>query len=263
MSEEKKCSLIDHKDIDSICFCYECKIYMCKECEKYHSKIFKNHHQFKPENNKNISEMFTGLCKEKNHLDFLEYFCKTHNKLCCAKCITKIKTKENGQHTDCDICLIKDIEKDKKDKLKENIKILEGLSNNLQQSLNKLKKLFEKIEKDKEAIKLNIKSIFTKLRNILNDREDKLLSDVEKNYDELFFNENFVKESEKLPKIIELSLEKGKSVVNEWNNNQLNFLIYNCLNIEKNIIKANQIFENIKKCISLMNLSTQLRNLEV
>ena len=114
MSEEKikKCSLIDHKDIDSICFCYECKIYMCKECEKYHSKIFKNHQQFKSENNKDISEIFIGLCKEKNHLDILEYFCKTHNKLCCAKCITKIKTKEIGQHTDCDLCLIKDIEND-------------------------------------------------------------------------------------------------------------------------------------------------------
>ena len=142
--------------------------------------------------------------------------------------------------------MIKDIEKDKKDKLKENIKILEGLSNNLQQSINKLKQLFEKIEKDKEVIKLEIKNTFTKIRNILNDREDKLLSDVDQKYDELYFNEDIVRESEKLPKKIELSLEKGKSIFNEWNNNQLNFLIYNCLNIEKNIKNMNEINQNIK-----------------
>ena len=252
MSDErvKKCSLIDHKEIDSIIFCYECKIYMCKECEKYHSKIFKNHHQFKSEN-KDISEIFIGLCKEENHQDILKYFCKTHNELCCAKCITKIKTKEIGQHKDCEICLIEDIEKDKKDKLKENIKNLEDLSKNLQESINKLKKLFEKIEKDKEAIKLDIQKTFTKLRNILNDREDQLLSDVDQLYDKLFFSEDIVKESEKLPKKIEMSLEKGKSIDKEWNNNQLNALIYNCLNIEKNIISANKIIENIKKCNSL------------
>jgi len=224
---------------------------MCKECEKYHSKIFKNHHQFKSENNKDIKEIFTGLCKEKNHLDILEYFCKTHNKLCCAKCITKIKKKDNGQHTDCDICLIEDIENDKKNKLKENIKSLEDLSNNLQQSINELKKLYEKFEKDKETIKLDIQKTFTKMRSILNDREDQLLSDVDQKYDELFFNEDIVKESEKLPKKIEISLEKGKSIANKWNNNQLNFLIYNCLNIENNIMSANKIVENIKKCNSL------------
>ena len=249
MSDEKlkKCSLIEHKDIDSIFFCNDCKIYMCKECEIYHSKIFKNNHKLKTDKNIDITEIFTGLCKEENHLNTLKYYCKTHNELCCAKCITKIKTKEVGQHKDCDICLIEDIENEKKDKLKENIKILEDFSNNLQQSINELKKIIEKVEKDKEAIKLNIQKTFTKLRNILNEREDKLLLEVDQKYNELFFNENIVKNSEKLPKKIKISLEKGKLIANEWNNNQLNFLIYNCLNIEKNIKNINEINENIKK----------------
>ena len=253
MSDEKikKCSLPEHKDIDSIFFCNVCKIYMCKECEIYHSKIFKNYHKLKYEKNIEITEIFTGLCEEKNHLDILKYYCKTHNELCCAKCITKIKTNEIRQHKDCDICLIEDIEKEKKNKLKENIKILEDFSNSLQMSINKLKKIFEKVEKDKENIKLNIQKTFTKLRNILNEREDKLLLDVDQKYDELFFNENIVKDCEKLPKKIKNSLEKGKLIANEWNNNQLNFLIYNCLNIEKNIKNMNEINQNIKKCNSL------------
>jgi hypothetical protein len=224
---------------------------MCKECEIYHSKIFKNNHKLKTEKNIDLKAIFTGLCKEENHLDILKYYCKTHNELCCAKCITKIKTKEIGQHKDCEICLIEDIEKEKKDKLKENIKILEDFSNNLQQSINELKKIFEKVEKDKETIKLNIQKTFTKLRNILNDREDKLLLDVDQKYNELFVNEDIVKDTEKLPKKIKSFLEKGKLIVNEWNHNQLNFLIYNCLNVEKNIKNMNEISENIKKYNSL------------
>ena len=131
--------------------------------------------------------------KKKNHPYELKYFCKTHNKLCCAECITKIKGKENGQHTDCDICFIEDIEKEKKNKLKENIKILENLSTILGESVNKLKNIFEKIDTNKEKIKSDIQKIFTKLRNALNDREDKLLMDIDKKFDELFINENSLK----------------------------------------------------------------------
>ena len=49
---------------------------------------------------KDISEINSGICKEKNHKEELKYFCKKHNKLCCVKCIAKIKDDENGQHSD-------------------------------------------------------------------------------------------------------------------------------------------------------------------
>ena len=42
----------------------------------------------------------------------------------------KLKGKENGQHSDCDICFIEDIEKEKRNKLKDNIKCLEDISIN-------------------------------------------------------------------------------------------------------------------------------------
>ena len=140
----------------------------------------------------------------------MKYFCKTHNKLCCAECITKFKGKNHGEHTDCDICSIEDIQNEKMNKLNENIKILEELSSNLQESIREIKIIFEKNEKKKEEIKMEIQKVFTKLRNSLNDREDELLSDVDKSFDELFLNENVIKESEKLPNKIKVSLEKGK-----------------------------------------------------
>ena len=131
----QRCSSKNHTENDAILFCIECKIYMCYKCEKFHSELFQNHHQYKLEKNKGITDIFTGLCKEKNHHYELKYFCKTHNNLCCAECITKFKGKEHGQHTECNVCSLEDIENEKKNKLKENINCLEDLSINLQESI--------------------------------------------------------------------------------------------------------------------------------
>ena len=63
----EKCSSISHKDIDALSFCCECKVYLCNKCEKYHSELFQNHNQIKLEKGKDIAELFTGFCNEKNH----------------------------------------------------------------------------------------------------------------------------------------------------------------------------------------------------
>ena len=54
--------------------------------------------------------------------DMVDYFCKTHNLLNFAKCAA-IKRKGNGQHTDCNVCNYEDIINEKKENLKNNIKI--------------------------------------------------------------------------------------------------------------------------------------------
>ena len=85
----KNCSLNEHKNINAVVYCQNCNIYMCNKCTNYHKCLFNNHYIFNLENDMN--EIFTGLCKEENHSLKLEYFCKTHNKLCCLACISKIK----------------------------------------------------------------------------------------------------------------------------------------------------------------------------
>ena len=69
-------------------------------------RFIENLHQYNFKNNKDI---FINFCQEQNHSNKLEYYCKNHNILCCASCITKIKGLGNGQHKDCDICFIEDI----------------------------------------------------------------------------------------------------------------------------------------------------------
>ena len=85
---------------------------MCNKCENIHKKLCYNHSPYNLK--ENINEIFTGICKEKNHLNGLDYFCKNHNTLCCAACISKIKGKGNGQHSDCDICFIENISNEKR-----------------------------------------------------------------------------------------------------------------------------------------------------
>ena len=206
---------------------------------------------------KNENEIFTGFCQEKKHNIELEYFCKTHNQLCCAACITKIEGGGNGQHTNCDICFIKEIKDEKKSKLKNNIKTLESLFNKLELSINELKKLFKRINENKEELKLKIQKLFTKIRGALNEREYELLLEVDNQYDKLFLKEDIIIESEKLPNKIKISLEKGKLIEkeNEENKNiKLNSYINDCINVEKNIKFIDEINEKIEKCNSNKNI---------
>ena len=90
------------------------------------------------------------------------------------------------------------------------MKILEDLTYNLENSIKELKTILEKLNERKEEIKEKIQKAFTKLRNIVNEREDELLLEVDNEYKEIFFNEDIIKESGKLPNKIKASLEKGK-----------------------------------------------------
>ena len=56
-----------------------------------------------------------------------------------------------------------------------------------------MKNELEKINENKEKLKLEIKNAFKKIRNILNEREDQLLIEVDKEFDNLFFKEDFIK----------------------------------------------------------------------
>ena len=242
-----KCSFKDHHEIDAIKYCRECKIYMCNKCSNYHQGLFENHNQFNLD--KDINEIFIDICEEKNHSNKLEFFYKNHNKLCCGYCITKIQGKGYGQHKDCDICFIENIKEEKKSKLNENIKFLENLSNNLENSIKELKIIFEKINENREELKTKIQKVFTKLRNALNEREDELLMEVDNLFNNEFCNEEIIKESEKLPNKIRLSLEKSKLIDNEWNDeHKLSSIINICINIDNNIKNISFINDNINKC---------------
>ena len=231
---------------------------MCNKCSNYHSKLCKHHKIISL--NQNIEDIFTGLCKEMNHNNsILHYFCKTHNQLCCAECIIKIKNDTIGKHSDCDIVLIENIKEEKLKILNNNVKNLEEFSKSIDKSIKELKEINEKINKNREELKLKISKIFTEIRNELNNREDQLFSEIDKIYDELYFKEELIKESIKLPNKIRTSLEKGKNINN---NNNLNYIINDCINIENIINNINISIHNIEKSKKLKNIEIIFNNIK-
>ena len=103
----KKCSSKSHLEINAICFCQECRVYMCDKCKKFHSDLLFTHHQVNLDNyDKDINNFFNGICQEENHPNLLEFYCRDHNKLCCAACISKLNKNKYGQHKNCNVCII-------------------------------------------------------------------------------------------------------------------------------------------------------------
>ena len=241
-----KCNFKEHKEINASVHCQECNINMCNKCSIYHKGLIENHHLLNF--NKNNANIFTGFCEEINHPNKLNYFCKSHNKLCCANCIAKIVEKGDGQHKDCNVCTIENISEEKKNKLKENIIYLEDLSKSFEKSIEEIKDLFKKINNNKEELKLQIQKIFTKIRTKLNEREDELLKNIDEQFTKVYCDENIIKQNETLPKKIKTSLEKGKILVKDWDkSNDIISQINDCINIEKNIKDILLINENLKK----------------
>ena len=252
-AQKKKCSSKKHLDVNAISYCQECEISLCNKCQNFHSELFENHHLKNFEKDK--KDIFVSICKERGHNQKLEYYCKNHNKLCCASCLCKIKDKINGQHNNCDVYQIQDIIEEKKSKLEENIKLLENISQNIEKSIEEIKELSQKVYENRDALKLKIQKIFTKIRNIINDREDEILNEVDDKYNKLYFEEDAIKESEKLPRKIKMSLTKSKILQKQWDDNNKNELVSDCIDIENNIKTILEINKGIKNCNLYKNIT--------
>ena len=243
--ETKKAKCSSDKELDAIVYCGECKIYMCSKCEQFHSKLLSAHQTMNLD--KEDGEIFTGICKEPNHGNKLEFFCKNHNTLCCVSCTSKIGKKGLGLHKDCDVCFLEDIKEEKKEKFKSNTKYLEEISNTLKESIDNLIKTNEKIAKDREDIHLKIEKTFSKIRSKVNNREEEILAEVNGLFDKMYIDEKNLKKWDELPNAIKSSLEKGKKI--ESNDDKLVLFIDECINIENNLKEINKINQIIKKNI--------------
>ena len=226
---KKKCSLETHSEKEAIIYCKFCSIYMCKKCEINHSELFKNHNIIQLNNNTN--EIFDDFCQEENHKTKLIYYCKTHKILCCPLCISKIKTKNDGKHADCEINLIENMEKD----FKEKINNLENKNKIFSDILKEMENMIDKITDKKEKVKKTVLKIFTEIRNALNNREDEIYEEIDKRFNGYYYNENIINENKIINNEIKAYLDKIKKINIITNINELDILNKNIDNIENKI----------------------------
>ena len=251
--ENKKCSSEEHNNIQALFYCNKCEIYMCNKCKSIHSKLCKNHNITNLQTDKEGE--FSDFCQEKKHSGKLEYYCKIHNQLCCSDCIVKIKREGYNQHSNCNVFYIEDIKSEKINLLKKNLKYLDEASNSISKLKEIIKQNFEYITKKKEELKICVQNVFTLIRNNLNNREEELLLEIDKQYNKFPFNESILIESEKIPNKIKMMIFEGKKIDAELKDkNKLIKIINNCISIEKQIKNLKLIneknykidFENIK-----------------
>ena len=96
---------------------------------------------------------------------------------------------------------------------------------------------------------MKIAKTFTQIRNVINEREDQLLLEIDNKFDDIYFNEEIIRQSQNLPNKIKISLDKGKLIEQEWDNkDKLGSIINDCINIEKSISDIKEINKNIEKC---------------
>ena len=241
----KKCSSENHSDKEAIVYCNFCSLYMCKKCETFHSELFKNHNPISLKNNSNIT--FYNICKEKNHSNqLLIYYCNTHKILCCPLCISKIKTNNDGKHADCEIHSLDELKTQKEKEFCDKINLLKENIILFDNKLEEIKNISEKINLKKENIKLNVMKIFTELRNAINNREDELLKEIDKRFNDIYFNDNIIKENEIFKNDFKTYINQNKNIKTQNTEiiqfiNELDKLNEKCGNIENKIKQLSAI----------------------
>ena len=105
-----KCSSNKHADLNAVSYCPKCEKYLCNKCLNFHAEKLEDH---KIINLNEKKEIFIDKCKEENHNNKLEFYCKAHNTLCCVACMCRIKEGGYGQHSDCNVIHIDNIKDEK------------------------------------------------------------------------------------------------------------------------------------------------------
>ena len=136
----------------------------------------------------------------------------------------------------------------KKLNFENNIKTLENISNNMNESVDKIKNFYEKVQEIKENMKSKIMKVITNIRNKLNEREDEILKEIDTTFLKISPDEKMIKEYELIPKKISEIL-KNKELIEKKLEDKflLNSYINDCIIIENDFAKIKVINDSINK----------------
>lgn len=249
-NSENKCSNQEHKDLPAEFYCPQCKIYMCKTCASFHNNMFSSHNPTPIEPSRPEESLeFSGLCPlPKHHYAPFDYYCLSHQELCCSACISKINTIGHGNHKDCEVILLREIENKKKNELPNNINELKNLQKKIEELIDEINKLKIEVNNNKEEVKKEVQRIFEEIRAAVNQRENEILDEIDKKFEKALeiTKDKEIVNNEKLPSKITFYIEKGTSTQNDWPKNNLNENIQVCVNIENLIRELKSKYKNIK-----------------
>ena len=174
----KPCSNPAHSTASAVLYCVACSKFFCRECAGHHSVVFPEHASSTHTDLQTLHSLFTGKCHA--HPDgMLDYLCTQHNVLCCSKC----KLTKDDVHAHCNVI---PIDARMCDELPGVVAALSELVRRVKGP--KLEALEEKqaaLDAHVEATKMAVTTAFKKIRNALNEREKRLMEELEEARDKL------------------------------------------------------------------------------
>ena len=170
------CSNSDHNSAPAKVYCSVCSLFFCGECENHHTFMFPSHASSVCTELESFGQLHEGKCS--CHPDcMLDYLCRTHEVLCCAKC----KLNQDGAHTKCEVVPIEKEMCDGGPRISALLhdKIFEIKVDKLERLKKKQNSLEEQVAETREIII----STFKEIRDALNEQELKAMTDLEKAFE--------------------------------------------------------------------------------
>ena len=162
-------------------FCCECHEFLCKACLDYHKRNRKlqKHKVSLLDEMESVEEKLKSMiceynCNEQNHeKQVLDFYCETCNKPICNYCVVS----QHKEHTFCPLSKAAHEQRTEMKKLQESVcNILHKLDN----ATNSTDKMKQQVEASKKSATFSIKSLFEELHHTLQERENTLLTVVDK-----------------------------------------------------------------------------------
>ncbi|XP_063408871.1 uncharacterized protein LOC134692346 [Mytilus trossulus] len=159
-------------------YCPVCEEALCPDCKDHHtlSKATKSHQVISIDEYKKLPPFIREIkqqCDE--HGDMLEFFCPTHNELCCKKCITTT-------HNECKGSKVMEDFVDKYFKsaaaLDEYEQTLKDVGDNIQTAIVDRKNNLLEFEKQTQAVRKQIKNKRAEINKHLNKLEATIINEL-------------------------------------------------------------------------------------
>ena len=210
------------------CRCADCERYLCKDCLKAHNNWpdLKSHvvltleELAKPENHSKAKRKLR--CGKDGHRNKqLEFYCSTCHELACVNCVLLDHPKPDHNYEAIDIVAGK-----RKDELRTTSTILQNISNQGQNALQKIEQCTQNLQvsakKAKEVILQQEKEILEEFTEKLKQGTEALLGQVDKKHNKV--NESLVKQGDEIKvyvKKVNGSLVFAKSIIEKGSNEEI------------------------------------------
>ena len=181
---------------------------------------------------------------------------KIHFKLCEKHHLYILDDEDEFEDKDSDINSVKENEDGDKDILENNIKKLDKLLNKFKTIINENKSLNERMNEKKEFLKLRIKTMFKDIKNILSEKENLILLELDNKY---YYNEELINNREKFYNKIKTNMEEGNLIDKLWDEKDKIGSFTNCYHI---IYKMIQEIKNMNENI-IEKLNLNLRDKKI